>query len=185
MVDIVFSELHIERLDKKHDINGFDCGIKDLNEFLSNQSYYQMDHKYNVSYVCEYNSKIVAYFTWCNDSIKTKILDDHLKEELELLGIKYAYLPAIKLCRLAVDNNYKGNRIGPTLVELTLKNAGYLSNKIGLRFVTVDAYFKNKWLYDKYDFKIFPKERSKIEKYTRNRRDDHTIAMYYDIRKKT
>lgn len=55
------------------------------------------------------------------------------------------------------------------------------SEKIGLRFITVDAYFKNKWLYDKYLFKIFPKEASKLVKYERSPRPDHTISMYLDF----
>lgn len=99
------------------------------------------------------------------------------------MGINYENVPALKLCRLAVDEKYKGNRIGPELVELTIANAKELSEKIGLRFITVDAYFKNKWLYDKYLFKIFPKEVSKLVRYERKPRPDQTISMYLDFHK--
>lgn len=184
MVKLDFSDLNIEKLEVHHNIDDFDCGVKDLNEFLIEESYHQMERKYNVSYVCKYKSNLVAYFTWCNDSIKVKNLEDEHKEELIKKNLDYKYLPAIKLCRLAVDNEFKGNRIGPNLVELTIKNARNLSNRIGLRFITVDAYFQKKWVYEKYKFKIFRKEMWKIPKYTRNGRDDQTITMYKDIHKK-
>lgn len=183
MVKISFDDLEIEKLGDSHEIACFDCTNKDLNEFLNEEAHYQMNNKLNVTYVCKYNSEVVAYFTWCSDSIILKNLEADDKKELEGLGVDYKNLPALKLCRLAVDENCQGNRIGPELVELTILNAKELSEKIGLRFITVDAYFKNKWLYNKYLFKIFPKEAPKLIKYERNPRPDHTIAMYLDFHK--
>jgi hypothetical protein len=83
-----------------------------------------------------------------------------------------------------VDANYQGNKIGHNLVELVIKNALKLSLKIGLRYITVDAYFQNRWLYNKYQFKVFPNEIGKIVKYQRNPQSDHTISMYLDIKRK-
>jgi hypothetical protein len=176
-----FSDLEIVRLENHHNISSFDCENRDLNEFLTNKSHFQMDHKMNVTYICKHDFKVVAYFTWCNDSIRIKKLQKQHRDALKNKGIDYEYLPALKLCRLAVDTDYQGNRIGPDLVELVIKNALRLSQKIGLRYITVDAYFQNKWLYDKYQFKVFPNEIGKIVKYKRNPRADHTIAMYLDI----
>lgn len=146
-------------------------------------AHHQMSNKLNVTYICTYNLDIVAYFTWCSDSIIFKKLDSSLKKELIDRKINYENVPALKLCRLAVSYKYHGNRIGPELVELTIANAKELSKKIGMRFITVDAYFKNKWLYDKYLFKIFPQEKRKLIKYKRNPREDQTISMYLDFHK--
>jgi GNAT superfamily N-acetyltransferase len=181
MVVIDFSDLEIKRLDDTHDVSNFECDIEDLNEFLIEKSHHQMRNRWNVTFVCLYQSIVVAYFTWCADSIRVKELEKEDKEDLKDLGIIYNDLPALKLCRLAVDKKYEGNRIGPGLVELTIANARYLSKIVGVRFITVDAYFMNKWLYEKYKFKISPKEKPKLTKYARNPKEDHTISMYKDI----
>lgn len=54
-----------------------------------------------------------------------------------------------------VNNTDQGNRIGPDLVELVIKNALRLSQKIGLRYLTVDAYFQNKWFMININLKYF------------------------------
>lgn len=66
---------------------------------------------------------------------------------------------------------------------MIIANARNLSKKIGIRFVTVDAYFEKRWLYEKYLFKYFPKELNKIPNYTKNPNEKNTIAMYRDIHK--
>lgn len=66
-------------------------------------------------------------------------------------------------------------------MELIIKNALALSGKVGLRYITVNDYCLTKWLYDKYEFELFPKENRKLIKYKRNPRPDHTVSMYMDI----
>lgn len=166
---------------KPHKIDDFECSIKDLNEFLIQESPHQMNNKLNVTFVCLYGWTVVAYFTQCTDSIRVKDLKDRHKQNLEELDINYDDLPALKLCRLAVDKNYFGNKIGHKLVELIIKNALALSGKVGLRYITVNDYCLTKWLYDKYEFELFPKENRKLIKYKRNPRPDHTVSMYMDI----
>lgn len=183
MSQIEFNDLVIEKLEDHHDISCFECGNPDLNEFLIEKSRDQMNNKVNVTYLCKYDSYLVAFFTWCADSIMLKKIIDKDKEYLEELGINYETLPALKLCRLAVDKQYHGNRIGPELVELVISTALELSKTIGLRFITVDAYCNARWLYDKYLFEMFPKEERKLVKYKRNPRPEHTISMYLDIHK--
>ena len=184
MIRVNFSDLEIKLLNKAHDISVFDCEQQDINKFLMDDSYNQMEHNMNVTHVFLYNSVIVAYFTLCADSIKIKQLKVEHKEELNQLGIDYEYLPALKLCRLGVDKNFKGNHIGPYILEIVIQNAMNLSKKIGLRYISVDAYFTAKWLYDKYNFKLFPKEDNKISRYEANPHPNQSIAMYRDIKKK-
>lgn len=183
MVNVEFSELNIEKLNDNHDLSNFDCGHRDITEFLLEDSRDQMEHNMNVTHLCMYNSTVAAYFTLCADSIKVKKLEDEHKEELDRLDIQYKYLPALKLCRLGVDEKFQGNRIGPNLVETVIQNAMRLSEKIGLRFVSVDAYYhSSKWLYDKYDFKLFPSEYDKIKRYEERPHPNQSVAMYRDIR---
>ena len=47
--------------------------------------------------------------------------------------------PAVKLCRLGVDQSAKGRQIGTTIIDY-IKSMFTLDNKAGCRFLTVDAY---------------------------------------------
>jgi hypothetical protein len=100
MFKLKFRDLQIERLGNYHDISNFDCENHDLNEFLTEKSIYQMSHKMNVTYLCLHDLDVVAYFTWCTDSIKIKNLEKQHRKELKDKKIDYKYLPALKLCRL-------------------------------------------------------------------------------------
>lgn len=182
MVKVDFNDLEFEKLNEHHTISSFDCEHRDITNFLLDDSHYQMSHKMNVTHVCIYNSRVVAYFTWCADSVRVKNLEDDHKQELEDLGIDYKYLPAIKLCRLGVDKNFKGNHIGHYLVETVIQNSYNMSKKVGIRYVSVDAYVSAKWLYDKYNFKLFPKEENRLEKFLSRPHPNQSVAMYRDIR---
>lgn len=181
---ISFNDLKIERLHKNHALSGFHCGVNDLDEFLKEDSLQQMRFKFNVTYICKYNSKIIGYFTICSDAIRFKIIKDEDKYLLQSKGVEYPNLPALKICRLGIHRDYQSNGIGTHLVSLIIRQALELSERVGLRFITVDAYFQSKsWKFyrDKFYFKLFPKEENKIERYSRNPRPTQTVAMYLDI----
>lgn len=184
MNKIEFNDITIEKLEDHHDISCFDCGNPDLNDFLVEDSLKQMEFRFSVTYVCKYNSKIIAYFSICSDSIRFKIIDDKDKALLQSKGVNYPTLPALKICRLGVDDKFQYRGIGIHIVSLIIRQAFELSEMIGLRFITVDAYFMSgswKFYKEKFFFKLFPKEESKIIKFKRNPRPTQTIPMYLDI----
>lgn len=179
-------DLIIERLDKNHILSNFCCGVDDLNEFLIEDSLKQMEFRISVTYICKYkvNSEIIGYFTLCNDSIRFKKIEKEDQDLLQNKNVKYPNLPALKLCRLAVRKGYKFRNVGTHLVSLTLRQALELSEKVGLRFITVDAYYQsNSWEFyrDKFLFKLFPKQEKKIEGYIKNPEPTQTVSMYLDI----
>lgn len=185
MDNIDFSELVIEKLDTDHDLSGFNCGIDDLDEFLQEDSLKQMEFRFNVTYVCKYNSEVMGYFTLCSDSITFKRIEDDDKHFLQTKGVDYPNLPALKLCRLGIHNEYQSKGIGTHLVSIVIRQALELSEKIGIRFITVDAYYMSgSWEFyrDKFLFKLFPKEENKIlNKYIHRPHPTQTVAMYLDI----
>lgn len=71
------------------------------------------------------------------------LLTDMLRLEAPLLqaeGVKYKTLPAVKIGLLAADHRARG--AGRRLVEWALEYAALeLAPRVGLRFVTVDAFF--------------------------------------------
>ena len=80
--------------------------------------------------------------------------------------------PAVKLGRLGVSNEYKGQGVGRIIIDF-LKIHFVTNNKTGCRFITVDAYDKSLQFYEKQGFSYLTD--SDIGKDTRQ--------MYYDLAK--
>jgi hypothetical protein len=78
--------------------------------------------------------------------------------------------PAVKLCRLGVDEYAKGNQIGTTVLNY-IKAMFVFDNKTGCRFLTVDAYLNAVPFYEKNGFRFMNAEDD----------DPHTRLMYYDL----
>lgn len=78
--------------------------------------------------------KIVGYVSLCNDSIRLEF------EERDELGLSYTTVPAAKIARLAVSNEYQRQGIGKSLIMFS----AYMGQKIreisGLTFLTLDCY---------------------------------------------
>lgn len=184
-MDIKYSDLVIEKLDTNHDLYGFNCGMKDINEFLQDDSLTQMVFRFNVTYVCNYNSEIIGYFTLCSDAIQFKNIEDDDKILLKTKDVDYPNLPALKLCRLGIHSEHQNKGIGTYLVSRVIRQALELSENIGIRFVTVDAYYMSgSWEFyrDKFLFKLFPKEENKINNVYKHRPNPkQSVAMYLDI----
>lgn len=51
----------------EHQINTFDCGDSDLNDFLQNDAILFFEKRIASTYVLEDNGQIIAYFSLLND----------------------------------------------------------------------------------------------------------------------
>ena len=118
MISLDCSKLEIIKADKDilRSIE-FDCGDDDLNGFLLEDSFANIENSL---------SKI---------------------EVNEKLEINYPMYPAIKIGRLAVHKDYQGKRIGSTLIDWIVGFCLELRKDIGVRFISVDAYKKVKKFY--------------------------------------
>ncbi len=121
---------------------------KEMDDFLKDEAYEEQDKNLNVTYlfVDEDNNQIAGYVSLCSDCIK---LESEEKDQLEL---SYTTIPAIKIARLAVNNQYKGKGLGKTLIKFS----AYIANKVqsicGLVFLTLDCYEHRLSFYEKNGF---------------------------------
>ena len=160
-------ELIIEKLTEDHDVSKFDCGDDELNGFLCENSLPEMKAQMNVTYVCKYESTIVSYFTLSSDSIKLTTED---QSHFEKKGIGYRQFPALKIGRLAVDEKFKNRGVGTEIILRVVGCIFRLSDRVGMRFISVDSYVDSADFYRKNNF---------IELVKRNRKKRYT-AMYFD-----
>jgi len=120
-----------------------------------------------------YKTNLVGYVTLLCDSLR---VEGDIKDYFKHKNILYKTLPAIKIGRLAVDNNFQRQGFGKRLVHIAYAYAKEVSNNYcGCRFLILDAK-RNKdkekdslHFYKKMNFKVL-KERVK-----------GTTPMYFDL----
>ena len=171
--------LKFVRLDSTNAVRQFDCGDRDLNDFILNHAPAFQKHLLAVTYACvDVNdaSKVYAYCSLAND--KVAITDFKDKAEFNRFRKKRGFpnekrlksYPAVKLCRLGVDVAVKGQQIGTTIIDY-IKWMYMNNNRAGCRFLTVDAYLNAVPFYEKNGFRFMNAEDN----------DPHTRLMYYDL----
>jgi ribosomal protein S18 acetylase RimI-like enzyme len=164
---------HIEKNDITI-ISNFTTYEKDLKDFLIEDAFKNQEQGISITYLLFQKNEFVGYVTLLNDSLN---LTNPLKKIFNRKNILYKTLPALKIGRLAVDDNYQKQGFGTILLEIAYNAAKKISNDIcGCRFLVLDAK-RNKdrkkdsiHFYKKFKFKIL-KEREK-----------GTTPMYLDIR---
>ena len=169
------SSFEFIRLIHDYAIKDFDCNDGDLNDFLLNDSCPQLGQLFSVTYLLEKDDKTAAFFTLVNDKIK---LEDSESRTFwrKKVGKKIPHnkqrkdYPAVKIGRLAVHNDFKGNDIGTAILDY-IKIWFIEKNKTGCRFVTVDAYAKSLGFYEKNGFNYLT---------TKDEKKD-TRLMYFDL----
>lgn len=112
---------------------GFDCGEPDLSEYLCDGDVHR-DCAASVTqaYIVLLDDVFVGYFAVLSDSIR-------LQGKEKPKGIPYPSGPAIKLGRMAVKNEYRGQKIGEWILKYVVGMARQMSSKVGVRYVTLDA----------------------------------------------
>ena len=131
------SSVKIELLDKKHDRGSFDCEVEALNKYLKHMALQHHDKSIARTHVLTFKdpgSPILAYIT-------LNMCEIDLSIEKDNIGFKRLpkTLPALRLCRLAVDKKYKNRGIGKHLMGFTLAKAYQISSDIGCAGIVVDA----------------------------------------------
>jgi hypothetical protein len=148
------------RLTDNYTIKPFDCGNTDLNEFLNNDAKNYQKELLTVTYILESDLETVAFFSLLNDKItfeieanKNKSLWNRINRKVPNSKRSTKGYPAMKIVRLAVNINYKGNNIG-TLILDYLKGLFIENNRTGCKFITLDAYKESLDFYSKNEFKF-------------------------------
>jgi GNAT superfamily N-acetyltransferase len=143
-------------LNALHKKENFDCGILLLNQYLHSQAKQDVKRKLSVCFIFTDKDNIVkGYYTLSSTSIKREILPEQISKRLPP---SYNNLPATLLGRLAVENKFKGQKIGELLLVDALKKCYESSlTSIGSMCVIVDPIDEKAiQFYEKYGFVLLP-----------------------------
>lgn len=157
-------------------IKPFKCADNDLNDFLFDDAKHFQKELMAVTYLLEYmeQNKTVAYFSLLADKITfnpdEKGMWNKLNRNIPNSKRRRSY-PAVKIGRLAVSEEFVGNRLGTFILD-NIKYAFANVKRLGCRFITVDALSTAVAFYEKNGFQFF----------TEQDKDDYTRLMFFDLK---
>lgn len=127
----------------------FKCGKDLLDNYLHKQAGQDIKRRLCTVSVMVDGERIIGYYTLSSTSIARELVPEQVQKKMPP---SYYNLPAILLGRLALDENYKGQRFGEYLLMDALKKCYDVAlTHIGAMAVIVDP-LDAEAFYTKYDF---------------------------------
>lgn len=121
-------------LEKSHNRKNFSCGVNELDLYLIQYVSQDVKKRLAVCYVVADGARnIIGYYTLSSNSIDLSDIPEDLSKAL-----KYTEIPVVIIGRLAVHQDYQGNRLGQNLLIDALKRIVEISALIGNHAVIVD-----------------------------------------------
>ncbi|WCT14438.1 GNAT family N-acetyltransferase [Mucilaginibacter jinjuensis] len=129
----------------------FNCGKDMLDNYIQKKAGQDLKRRLSAVFAMVDDSRVIAYYTLSSTSISRDLVPEETQKKMPP---SYHDLPATLLGRLAVDQNYKGQRLGEYLLMDALKKAFDTSEKhIGSMALIVDPLDDDaEAFYAKYDF---------------------------------
>ena len=159
-------------------VKTFLCGDDDLDNFILEEATLYGKAKISVTYIVTdsmIDDEVVAYFSLANDKLSVNDFASN-SEFNRFRKHRFSHekrlrsYPAVKLCRLGVQDSMKGTGIGSILLRFMIRL--YLFNsRAGCRFITVDAYKSAVSFYEANGFL----------KLTRSSEEAYTVPLYFDL----
>ena len=146
MSEDFYSQYQIRRLKAEEKVAAFNCGDDDLNDFILNEAAPYRKAMLAVTYVFEHKQtkQVAAFFSLAHDKVSVTDFDNNtefnrFRRQRFVNEKRLRSYPAIKLCRLGVDESVRGHHIGTNIIKY-IKTLYAIDNQAGCRFLTVDAY---------------------------------------------
>lgn len=134
---------------KSHNRKNFSCGVNELDLYLKQFASQDIKRKLAVCYVITtQENEVIAYYTLSSNSVNLADIPSELGRSLP-----YEEIPVIIIGRLAVHEEYQGNKIGQSLLIDAFKRIVEISSNIGSHAVIVDPFNEQaEHFYSKFGF---------------------------------
>lgn len=124
----------VQKLDRTHIVDAFDCGYEDLNRFISRFALNNQSAGSAQTYVAATDNRVVGYYSLAVGAVA------HAGAPTRMVkGLARHPVPVMLLARLAVDNNTKGAGLGAALLHDALARTLQAADIAGIRAVIVHA----------------------------------------------
>lgn len=190
----IFKRCEFVRLTEETATLHFECGDSDLEDFFHNEAVLYSKACLGKTYCFIDNTgdstKVVAFFTVSNDSVKTTFIPKSStnKVQRKIPGQKHLRTyPAVLIGRLGVNKEYQGKEyfIGQQVINYLKTWFIEEDNKTGCRFLVVDAYNNEHVLrfYERNKFKYLytDEKQEREEQHVYDNMPLHTRHMFLDL----
>ena len=125
----------IEALTSQHDRSTFDCGSEPLNRYFRQQVTQDARRRVTACFVAvEQGREVLAsYYTVASSSVPLTDLPEEITKKLP----RYPSVPAVRMGRLAVDQQFRGKGLGAAMLADALERS--VKAEIAAYTLVVDA----------------------------------------------
>jgi predicted N-acetyltransferase YhbS len=142
----------IEKLERSHAIDGFDCGREALNRFLIRYAIQNQQAGASQTYVALVEQEVVGYYTLVVGQVEYNDAPERLTK-----GLARHPVPIMLLARLAVSIAWQGKSIGAGLLKDAMVRTLQAADIAGIRAFAVHAKDDEaKAFYEHFDFIASP-----------------------------
>lgn len=138
----------IEKLQRSHDVDAFDCGQENLNRYLTRYALISQQADGAQTYVGVSGNDIIGFYTLVVGHVAYDDAPERLKK-----GLSRHPVPVMVLARLAVDLDWQGKGVAAGLLRDAMQRTVQVADIAGLRAFLVHAKDdRAKAFYEHFDF---------------------------------
>lgn len=134
-MSINLDKIDVRKLTLEDDTGSFNCGQKDLDEYIWYQAKDQQLEGAAVIYLAWFEAQITGFLSLNMSSIKT----EHVAKEHKPEHTPYLYFPSLMIGRLAIDERFSKQGIGRLLCQRAISTSIRLRKEVGCQFVILNA----------------------------------------------
>jgi GNAT superfamily N-acetyltransferase len=128
------AQLRIEKLQRSHKIDDFDCGRDALSRFLSLYAFQNQQAEASQTYVALTGEKVVGYYTLVVGEVAFESAHERLRK-----GLARHPVPIMLLARLAIETSWQGKGLGSGLLKDAMQRTVQAADIAGIRAFAVHA----------------------------------------------
>jgi len=146
--------LRIEKLQRGHAVEGFDCGREVLNRFLIRHALQNEQAGASRTYVALADAEIAGYYTLVVGQVEHAAAPERLKK-----GLARHLVPIMLLARLAIATDWQGKGLGGGLMKDAMLRTLQAADIAGIRAFAVHAKDDAaRAFYERFDFVPSPSD---------------------------
>ena len=146
--------LRIEKLQRAHAVDTFDCGREPLNRFLMRYALSNQQASASQTYVAIAGEDIAGYYTLVVGHVEYADAPERLTK-----GLAHHPVPIMLLARLAIATSWQGKGLGSGLLKDAMVRTLQAADIAGIRAFAVHAKDDDaKSFYQRFDFTASPSD---------------------------
>jgi GNAT superfamily N-acetyltransferase len=146
--------LRIEKLQRGHAVEGFDCGSEALNRFLIRHAFQNEQAGASRTFVALDDAEIAGYYTLVVGQVEHAAAPERLKK-----GLARHPVPIMLLARLAIATHWQGKGLGSGLLKDAMLRTLQAADIAGIRAFAVHAKADQaRAFYERFDFVPSPSD---------------------------